>query len=85
MNRYQNLLSIIAAGPDLERGLCVGNWDVMDDVDLPDAGLKLCAQCSVRPQCLQWSANFDNNQLSGIVGGVVRPWEPRRSKPKAIA
>jgi hypothetical protein len=85
VSMLEGLLDAIAAAPPLEQGLCVGNWDLFDNVDLPDAALKLCRQCKVRAQCAEWSAAFDNHTLSGVVAGHVRPWEPRRSKPRAIA
>ena len=72
MTALDDRLGDIANGPDLEEGLCIGNWDLFDDVDLPDEALALCRQCRVLARCTDWAATLSDRQLSGVVAGVVR-------------
>jgi hypothetical protein len=65
-------LDAIGNAPDLEHGLCVGNWDLFDDVDLPDEALALCRQCGVLARCTEWASTLSDRQLSGVVAGEVR-------------
>ena len=80
---YVGQLDAISASPELREGLCVGNWSLFDAVDDPiraPQAAEICTVCPVLPQCAAWSAQYDANQLSGIVAGVVRPWQPTRRK-----
>jgi len=77
------VLGAIAAAPSLERGLCVNLWDTFDATDDPAAVEKaksLCQQCPVLARCAEWSARYDDNQLSGIIAGQVREWSPTRRR-----
>jgi hypothetical protein len=81
-----DLFGAMRRAPDLERGLCVGQWDIFDETDdfgITDMAQELCARCPVLARCRSWSATLDNRQLSGVVAGVVRQWEPRSSRRKA--
>jgi Transcription factor WhiB len=81
-----DLLNAIRSAPNLERGLCIGQWDLFDQTDDPgitDLAQSLCAQCPVLARCRSWAATLDNRQLSGVVAGVVRPWEPGSRRKEA--
>lgn len=83
-----DLLAAIGNGPNLERGLCVGHpdlWDAVDDPGLADHAAALCLECPVLIDCREWSSELSNRQLSGVVAGVVRPWDPRSTRAKAAS
>jgi hypothetical protein len=83
-----DLLSAIRGAPNLERGLCVGQWDLWDSADDPimtARAVSLCWECPVLPQCGEWAAGLTNRELSGVVAGVVRPWEPRSTRRRAAS
>lgn len=83
-----SLLSAIGSGPNLERGLCVGQWDLWDAADDPglaDHAASLCLQCPVLVECGEWAAGLTNRELSGVVAGVARAWNPRSTRAKAAA
>jgi len=87
-NALAGLLGAISAAPDLRRGLCVGNWRDFDQTDNPavaEACLDLCRRCGVLSQCRDWSSNFSNRELSGVVAGRVRPWSPSSDRKAATA
>jgi hypothetical protein len=69
------LLDAISAAPNLERGLCVGNWAIFDDTDLPDEALELCRRCSVLQQWDDHPAALGGYEVADIVVGefVARP------------
>jgi hypothetical protein len=84
MSTLDGWLDTIANGPDLEKGLCIGNWDLFDDVDLPDEALALCRQCSVQQRCADWSATLSDRELSGVVAGVVRVHPSNRRTKETV-
>jgi hypothetical protein len=58
-------------------------FDQTDDPGITDLAQSLCAQCPVLARCRSWAATLDNRQLSGVVAGVVRPWEPGSRRKEA--
>jgi hypothetical protein len=86
VSALDGLLDAIAAGPNLERGLCVSQWELFDDTDDPAAveqATALCSECPVLAVCASWSAGFSANDLSGVVAGEVRPWSQSRKRKAA--
>jgi Transcription factor WhiB len=62
--------------PDLERGLCIGQWDLFDDTEDPaavDQAIELCSQCSVRTRCAEWVNSLTPRRRPlGVVAGEIR-------------
>jgi hypothetical protein len=82
------ILDAISAAPDLRRGLCVDRWDLWDETDDPatiEATTRMCLRCPVLDRCRDWSSQFSNRHLSGVVAGVVRPWSPSSDRKAATA
>lgn len=73
MIQLDSLLDAISAAPALERGLCVGQWDLFDSTDEPAAveqAIELCGQCSVRARCAEYVASLPPRKRP--VGVVAR-------------
>jgi hypothetical protein len=74
--QLDGILDAIASAPDLERGLCVGQFDLFDNTEDPAAvelALSLCAQCSVRDQCAEYVAGLSPRKRPiGVIAGAVR-------------
>jgi hypothetical protein len=77
-----NLLEAIGSGPDLARGLCVGQWDLFDPQEAGEcefdaeqrhaAALELCAQCRELDQCRQYvDALPPRRRPRGVIAGRV--------------
>jgi hypothetical protein len=60
--------------PRLPGAACRGLYAVMDDVDMPDDALKICAGCSALQACDAWAQSQPENALNGVVGGRVYAW-----------
>jgi hypothetical protein len=78
--QFASLLGALAAAPDLEGASCVGHaemFDITDDPAVTAVTQRICAECPVLARCRDWSAGFTNRELSGVVAGAIRPWEPR--------
>jgi len=87
-NALAGLLEAISAAPDLRHGLCVDRWDLWDEADDPatiELTTRMCLRCPVLDRCREWSSQFTNRQLSGVVAGTVRPWSPSSDRKAATA
>jgi len=87
-NALAGMLAAIGAAPDLRHGLCVSNWDLWDQTEDPatiELTTQMCLRCPVLDRCREWSSQFTNRQLSGVVAGVVRPWSPSSDRQQATA
>jgi len=87
-NALAGLLGAISAAPDLRHGLCVSNWDLWDqteDAGIVDHCVRQCLRCPALAQCREWSSQFSNRELSGVVAGRVRPWSPSSDRKAATA
>jgi hypothetical protein len=71
------ILEAIAGAPALDRGLCIGQWDLFDNTEDPaavDQAIELCGQCSVRTRCAEYVASLPPRRRPvGVVAGIVRP------------
>jgi hypothetical protein len=76
MSALDGIIEAIGAALALERGLCVGQWDLFDSTDDPaavDLALSLCDQCKVRARCAEYVASLSpRNRPIGVIAGTVR-------------
>jgi Transcription factor WhiB len=67
---YANLLSALHGVPHLPDAACTGRWELMEDVELPDDALEVCAGCPALETCDAWARAQPENSLHGVVGGA---------------
>lgn len=76
MSQLAGIIEALRSIPDLEHGLCVGQWDLFDTTDDPaavDQAIELCSQCSVLTRCQDWLASLKpQRRPCGVVAGIVR-------------
>lgn len=75
-------LAVIAAGPDLRRGRCVGQhdlWQAVDDPAAVEAAVAGCRECPVLDRCSDWVDSLPpSKQPFGVTAGKVFNYEPRK-------
>jgi Transcription factor WhiB len=85
----EQLFAALRGIPRLPGALCVTDpelWDNTDDPVVAEQAAELCLhRCPALSDCAAWSSTLSNRELSGVVAGVIRPWEPRSTGPKAAA
>jgi hypothetical protein len=81
-DQLAGILDAIAAAPALERGLCVGHWDLWDATDDPaavDHAVRLCLECPVLTSCRQYVDSLPKSKRPpGVVAGELHTGTPKR-------
>ena len=85
--QLDGILNAISGIPDLERGLCVGNWETFDQEDDPgvtEDRVELCLRCPVLEACGSWVVSLPPRQRPpGTTAGQVRCLDKRPRKATA--
>ena len=82
----EGLFGALKGIPHLPGALCRGEAPLFDHADDPGTAehcAQICRRCPELVPCRSWAATLSNRQLSGVVGGVVREWDPQSRRRKA--